>query len=178
MLELIPLILFFISFKLYGIYTATWILIASTSLMMLKQMILHKKLSKAEQLILASVWIFGLATVCFDNPVYLMWKPSFIFSLLSLALVYNEWSSQKTSNIIQTLLEKSMTMNYAGWQWMQRSWATFFALEALINAMVAVHCSLETWVHVKVIGLTLATLLFIIFQMTVVIRKYECKLMN
>ncbi len=176
MLELLPLILFFIAFKLYGIYTATWVLIASISASMLTQFIRHKQLTKTEQCILASVWVFGLATLYLNDPVYLMWKPTFIFTLFCLSLLYNEWRSQ--NNLIKALLEKSMAMSDAGWQWMQRSWAVFFALEAAINAIVALNCSLETWVNVKVIGLTIATLLFIVFQIIVVTRKYECKLMS
>lgn len=176
MLELLPLLIFFICFKVYNIYTATWSLMLSMSLVSIIHYKAHGHIKTSDQIILASVWLFGMMTLFLNDPVFLMWKPTFIFALFSGLLLWNSYRGK--SNTLKTLLGSQLTMNEKGWHWLRQSWTIFFALEAICNAVVASFCSLETWVNFKVIGLTCASLAFIVIQMWVIIRKYQCKIIN
>lgn len=171
MLDLIPLIAFFAAYKIYGTLAATWTLMISVTLVSLIQKI-RGELPHWQLFITSAVWVFGLMTLYFNEPHFLMWKPSFIFGIFSLVLLINHL--QKKDPLMQKLMGHALDMEEKGWIWLNASWCLYFALEAILNAVVATFMTFDSWVTFKVIGLTVMTGLFILIQMSILTKRFAC----
>ncbi|MDP1659660.1 MAG: septation protein IspZ, partial [Methylotenera sp.] len=85
--DLFPVILFFIAFKFFDIYTATAVAIIATIAQIIYSKIRHGKIEK--MLIISGVLItvFGGATLLLHDPKFILWKPTILYWLFSLSLV-------------------------------------------------------------------------------------------
>ena len=77
--DLFPVILFFIAFKYFGIFTATAVAIAATLGQIIYSKIRH---GKVEKMLLVSGGIIGLLggiTLILHDKSYIMWKPTVLY---------------------------------------------------------------------------------------------------
>lgn len=165
LIDLVPVLLFFIVFKLYGIYVATAVGIISTAIQVVVTFIWKKRLDRQQLLTLVVFIIFGGMTLYFHNPLFVKWKPTVIFWIMSLAFFLSRYIGEKT--IVQRMLEKGLdgvTLSERIWQQLNGLWVSFFLVIGAINIFVAYHFSTDAWVNFKLYGITGLLLLFCIFQ--------------
>ncbi len=171
--DLIPVILFFGTFKFFGIYTATQVGIAATFVQVFTTRWFKKKWDKMQVITLIAFLLFGGMTLYFHNPMFVKWKPTVVFAIFSLAIFYTQFFTQKP--FIQRLMESAITESgnvvpeYV-WKRLNFVWATFFLLLGLINIYVAYTFSLEVWVDFKFYGISGALILFSILQAVYLMR--------
>ncbi|MDG4813784.1 septation protein IspZ, partial [Hydrogenovibrio sp. 3SP14C1] len=79
LLDFIPLIIFFVLFKLYDIYIATGALIAATALQVVITYFLVKKVEKIQLITFALVAIFGGMTIFLHNDNFIKWKVTIVY---------------------------------------------------------------------------------------------------
>ena len=91
LLEFIPIILFFVAYKLYDIYVATAIIIVATILQVAYAFFKHKKVETMQLITLGLVIVFGGATIYLHDEQYLKWKFSIIEWLFGLAFLSLYW---------------------------------------------------------------------------------------
>ncbi|MGP1958778.1 MAG: septation protein A [Arsenophonus sp. NC-CH8-MAG3] len=163
LLDFIPLIIFFIVYKKVDIFYASGALIIATALSMLIKYLLYKKIEKSSLITLITVIIFSGLTLIFHNDIFIKWKVTVIYAIFSLALLVNQYLTQKP--LIQKLLGKEIYLANKIWRKLNLSWAIFFAICALINIYFAFWLPQDVWVNFKVFGLTTVTLIFSIFSM-------------
>lgn len=171
--DLLPVILFFITFKLYGIYVATQVGIAATFLQVILTRWLKKKWDKMQVVTLFAFLIFGGLTLYFHDPMFVKWKPTVVFSIFSVIILYTQFFMQKT--LIQRLMENSIkesgaVIPMAVWKRVNLLWALFFLTLALLNVYVAYNYSIETWVNFKFYGISGALIVFSILQAVYLMR--------
>jgi intracellular septation protein len=83
--DLLPVILFFVAFKMYDIYVATAIAIAVTLAMIIYAKIRHGKIEKMLLVNGAIISVLGGITLLLHDQTYIMWKPTAPGSRLSIA---------------------------------------------------------------------------------------------
>lgn len=158
LLDFLPLVVFFVFYKLYDIYYASGALIVATALALIFTWIKYRKVEKMTLITFAMVAIFGTLTLVFHNDEFIKWKVTVIYVLFSGALLVSQLILKKP--LIQRMLGKELTLPDHVWNKLNVSWAIFFLLCGLANIYVAFWLPQEVWVNFKVFGLTVLTLVF------------------
>ena len=160
--DLFPVILFFLVFKLLGIYAATTTAIIATLAQIAWVKFRH---GKVDGMLIASgviVVVFGGATLLLHDETFIKWKPTVLYWLFASVLFAAEIFWRK--NLIRCMMSKQMQMPDAVWRTLNHAWAGFFALLGVLNLYVAFHYSTESWVNFKLFGTTGLMLLFVVLQ--------------
>ncbi|GAB2930074.1 septation protein A [Hafnia psychrotolerans] len=158
LLDFLPLVVFFVFYKMYDIFVASGALIAATALALIFTWIKYRKVEKMTLITFAMVAIFGTLTLVFHNDEFIKWKVTVIYVLFSVALLVSQWVMKKP--LIQRMLGKELTLPDHVWNRLNFCWAIFFLVCGLANIYVAFWLPQELWVNFKVFGLTALTLVF------------------
>lgn len=165
--EFLPIVLFFVAFKLYGIYVATVVGIVATGLQLIITTLWKKRIDKKQLLTLIIFAVFGGMTLYFHNPIFVKWKPSIIFWIFGTILLLSHFVGKKT--LMQRLLEKmlegkgSSLPSYV-WLRLNLAWALFFLTLGSVNIFIAYTYSTEAWVNFKLYGILGLLFLFSFLQ--------------
>ncbi len=104
LLDFLPLVVFFIFYKLYDIFVASGALVVATGLALVASWVLYRKLEKMTIFTFVLVAVFGTLTLVFHNDEFIKWKVTVIYSLFALALLFSQWFMKQP--LIQTMLGK------------------------------------------------------------------------
>ena len=154
--DFIPVVAFFLSYKLAGIYVATAVLLAATLAQVALQWLRHRTVSRMMLITSALVLLFGGATLLLHDELFIMWKPTVLYLLFALALVGSQLFGAKP--LVQRLLESQLKAEDRVWRISNLAWAAFFLALAAINLVFVYRFSRDAWVNWKLgaIGLLLA----------------------
>ena len=81
-----PLVLFFVAFKLWGIYTATGVAIVASCAQILYFRTVRGKVAPVHWVSLAIIVVFGGATLLLHDETFIKWKPTVLYWLFALVL--------------------------------------------------------------------------------------------
>ena len=167
--DLFPVILFFVAFKFFGIYTATAVAIVATIAQIIYSKIRHGTVDK---MLLASgviITVFGGATLLLKDPTFIQWKPTILYWLFAVGLVASQFIFNK--NPMRNFMEKQISLPDAIWSKLNLAWVALFVALGFLNLYVAFNYSQDTWVNFKLFGITGILFVFIILQ-TLLLSKY------
>ena len=167
--DLFPVILFFITFKFFGIYVATATAIIATILQI--GWVKHKH-GKVDGMLIASgviIVIFGGATLLLHDETYIKWKPTVLYWLFAIGLISANSIFKK--NLIRNLMEKQINMPDSIWGKLNLAWALFFAGLGVLNLYIAFNFSTDIWVNFKLFG-TIALMFAFVIGQSLVLGKY------
>ena len=145
-------------------------LIVATIVSILIVWILEKKIPMVPLLSGILITLFGGLTIYFDNPIFIYIKPTIINILFGLALLFGKYFTEEP--ILKKILGKSLALSNEGWILLNKRWIFFFFSLAILNELVWRTQSEEFWVNFKVWGILPITLIFTIFQISL-INKYK-----
>lgn len=157
-----PIICFFIAFKLNGVYVATGVTMAACVLQNIVYGLIHKRFEKLHVITLFSVLILGGFTLFFHNAIFIQWKPSIIYWIFAVVLLFSQYVSGK--NLLAHLLGDKIVLPKKVWNQLNISWSLFFIFLGLLNVYVIYHYSMNAWVNFKLFGTLGLTLAFTIAQ--------------
>lgn len=174
-IDFIPLILFFIVYKLDprsvelagqsvelgGIFSATAVLIASSVLVYGVLFVIQRKLEKGQWLTLLACLLFGGMTLAFHSETFLKWKAPVVNWLFALAFLASHFIGDKL--LIQRMLGHAVSLPQPIWHRLNLAWIAFFLFSGCANLFVAFTFH-EFWVDFKVFGSLGLTLLFLVGQ--------------
>ncbi|CUA98954.1 septation protein A [Thiomonas bhubaneswarensis] len=160
--DFFPIILFFIVFKVAGIYAATAVTIAATFAQIGWVWFKHRKVEPMLWLSLGVVVIFGGATLLFHNDTFIKWKPTVLYWLFAVILAGAQLLQGK--NLMRSLMGKQMQLPDPIWNRVNWSWVAFFALMGVLNIVIAYNFSTNLWVDFKLFGSLGLTLVFVLGQ--------------
>ena len=160
--DFFPIVLFFIAFKFYGIYVATAVAIAASIVQVLAFWYKHKRVEKMHIITLALIIVLGGATLFFHNEWYIKWKPTAINWILALIFLGSHFIAKKP--LIQTMMDKNISLPELVWSKLNVSWIVFFTVMGIANIYVAYNFDTDTWVNFKLFGVLGLTLVFVIIQ--------------
>lgn len=167
--DLFPVILFFIAFKFFGIFTATAVAMIATIGQIIYSKIRHGAVDKMLLMSGAIITVFGSATLLLKDPQFIQWKPSILYWLFTAGLLGSQLFFKK--NPIRSMMEKQVSLPDAIWSRLNIAWALLFFALGFLNLYVAYNYSQDIWVDFKLFGITGIMFLFIIVQ-TLFISKY------
>lgn len=162
MFDLFPIILFFVAFKLWGIFTATAVAIVATLVQIAWVAFRHRKVDPMLWLSLGIVVIFGGATLVLHDETFIKWKPTVLYWAFSVVLMVSQVALGK--NLIEAMMGKQISLPPRIWTQLNFIWSVFFALLGILNLFVAFHFSTDAWVDFKLFGATGILVVFIVGQ--------------
>ena len=174
-IDFIPLLLFFIVFKLAprtvefagqsielgGIFSATGVLIASSVVVYGTLFAVQKRLEKGQWLTLAACLLFGGMTLAFHSETFLKWKAPVVNWLFALGFAGSHWIGDKL--LIQRMMGHAISLPAPVWRNLNLAWIAFFLIAGSANLFVAFTFQ-SIWVDFKVFGSLGMTLLFLVGQ--------------
>lgn len=179
-LELLPIILFFITYQMDGesisigswtlqfdgIFTATAVLMIATVLQVLITWLITREVEKKLWWLLLAVLAFGAATLFFRNELFIQWKPT-IFNW-GLAAVFTGTMLFAEKSLLQKMLDHQLHLPDRTWGYLNQLWIANFLVVGALNLYVAYYFSEETWVTYKLYSAIGFTVLLMVLTMVIV----------
>ena len=185
--ELIPLILFFIAFKMDGetysllnfsyefdgIYSATAILMAATAIQVVLTRIITGKVEKQLLWLFGIIVVAGSATLILRNDIFIMWKPTVFNWGLALVLLGGMFLGKKS--LLEKMLGQQIQLPAAAWLRLNQVWIANFLIVGSLNLYVAYNFSQAAWVNYKLYSSIGFTLVLMIITMIIVVPHIKDK---
>lgn len=186
-LELIPLILFFIAFKMDGetysllnysytfdgIYSATAILMAATAIQVVLTRIITGKVEKQLLWLFGIIVVAGSATLILRNDIFIMWKPTVFNWGLALVLVAGMLLGKKS--LLEKMLGQQIELPAIAWSRLNQLWIANFSIVGSLNLYVAYNFSQAAWVNYKLYSSIGFTVVLMIITMIIVVPHIKDK---
>jgi len=166
--DFLPILLFFIVYKIYDIYMATAVLIAASFLQTTLFWFINRRFEKAHLITLVLVCLFGGATLLLHNEMFIKWKPTVINWLFAAAFLGSQFIGRK--NLIERMMGDHIDLPARIWTQLNLAWSSFFIFLGLANLFVVYTFDTDVWVNFKLFGLLGLTLLFVIAQSLYIAR--------
>jgi len=161
--DLLPVVFFFIAYKMAGIYVATGVLIVGVLLQTAISWFRHRKVSPMLLTSAVLVLVFGGLTLLIHDATFIKWKPTIVNLLFAGAFVASQFMRGPT--IVQRLMGENLQLKPESlWTRLNLMWVAFFLVCAALNLYVAYNYSEDTWVNFKLFGLMGLTLVFALAQ--------------
>jgi intracellular septation protein len=160
--DFFPILLFFICYKFYGIYTATAVAMAASVAQVVFHRIKHQHYEKLHLISLGLILVLGGATLFFHNPWFIKWKPTGIYWLSALVFMGSSFIGKKP--LIQKMMENNVNLPQKIWSRLNMAWSIFFLLMGTLNLYVAYHYNTDVWVNFKLFGGVGCMLVFVFIQ--------------
>ena len=180
-LELGPLVLFFIGNYFFGILWGTGILVFATLISISVSWFIDKKIPLMASFGCAAVVFFGVLTLIFDRDValqtgsevgiflFIKIKPTVVSLLIGLGLIATDLLGY---NPLKSIMSSGLNLSPKGWKNLTRLWVVMFISMALANELAWRNLTTDDWVSFKAFGIPILSIVFAVFSIPV-IRKYS-----
>ena len=196
--DLFPVILFFAAYKITGIYPEAslelahqWFgsqidpklvpILISTAVTMLATLvqisiawIIFRKIGAMLWISFGIIMLFGGATLLFQNPTFIKWKPTALFWLFGSILAISSFFFKK--NLLQKMMGAQISLPDHAWVRLNFLYIGFFTLMGGLNLYVAYNYPEPIWVNFKVFwaqGLIIAFTILQVFYISRFIKEEE-----
>jgi len=105
-------------------------------------------------------------TLYFDDKTFFYMKPTIINLLFAIILLFGKIVLKVS--FLKKVLGESLKLTDEGWNILTDRWIYFFIFIALLNEVVWRTQSEEFWVQFKVFGMIPITIIYTIFQVSVI----------
>jgi len=161
-----PIVLFFISYKIWGLMPATAVLIAASVAAVIVGFIRARRLPWAPIITTAIVVVFGGLTLIFHNDTFIKMKPTVVYTLFAVTL----WCGLLFKKpLMERLMGAGIKMDHFGWRKLEARFALFCAGMAILNEIVWRTQTEDFWVNFK-FGSIFLTFLFMATQLPMIKR--------
>ena len=171
--DLLPVVLFFVAFKLADIYVATAVAIGTTFVQVGWLKFRGKRVDAMLWASFGIIAVFGGATLLLQNEIFIKWKPTVLYWLLGALLAGAAVVFRR--NLIRMMLSEQVQLPDAVWNRLNWSWVGFFAFMGALNLYVAYNYSTDLWVNFKLFGGMGLMLVFVVVQALFLARHVEDK---
>jgi intracellular septation protein len=162
--EFAPLVAFIVAYYLRGLYAATAVLMGAMLLLLAVDWLRTRSIPPMHALSTVLVLVFGGATLALHDRVFIQWKPTVFFWLVSLAFIGSFWIGARTlaerllgATLAQAFGER-LRMSAARWRRLNLLWAVFYGLLGALNVVVLRYLSERAWVALKLVDFVLMVL--------------------
>lgn len=151
LLEFLPVILFFIVYKLSGMQAAAITLVVATLIQMVILKLKYGKIEKKQAIIGGAIMFFGCLTAYFNDVRYLQWRVTIVYSIFASVLLIAQFGFK--TPLIKKLLGKELSLPERVWYKLNFGWAMLFVLCVALNIYISQNLSEEIWVNFKSFGI-------------------------
>jgi intracellular septation protein len=171
LLEMGPLVLFFLVYTRFGIFAGTGALMAATIVALAVTYSLTRHLPVMPMVTAAMVVVFGGATLLLHDATFVKMKATIVYLLFAAALLGGLLFGKA---LLSVAFDSVMNLTEEGWRKLTLRWGLFFIAMAAVNEFVWRTQPEDFWVKFKVFGFVPLTILFAISQ-TPLMLKHELK---
>ena len=165
--EVGPLVAFFIANWTSGIFWGTGVLMAATAAALAVSWGLTRKLAVMPLISAGFVGVFGTLTLWLHDDTFIKVKVTLINALFGAALLGGLYFGQL---FLKLVMGEAVRMTDEGWRKLTIRWAIFFFAMAVLNEFVWRTQSNDFWVNFKVFGLLPISLVFALAQAPLMTR--------
>lgn len=163
-----PLLVFFVGFKVLGMIAGTAAFMAAIAVAVLVSKVKLGKVSPMLWLSAVLVLFFGSLTIYFHDERFIQIKPTIIYAFFA-AMLLGGWLRGRP--LLKYLLGAAYKgLGEEGWLKLSRNWGFFFLFMALANEVMRANLSFDTWLSIKVWGVTIISLLFAAANIPMLLR--------
>lgn len=160
--DLLPVVLFFVAYKLDGIYVATAVLIVTSLAQVAWLWFRHGRVERMPLITALLVLLLGGATLLLHDETFVKWKPTVVNWLFALAFLGSQFIGGKT--LVERMMASAIDLPAEIWNRLNSLWVAFFALMGAVNLYVAFNFTTDIWVDFKLFGMLGLTLVFVVLQ--------------
>jgi len=170
-LEMGPLVAFFVTNYKFGIFPATGVLMVCVVATLIASWILTRHLPVMPVVTCVAVVFFGALTFLFNDELFIKLKPTIVNSIFG-AILLGALALGKP--LLPVVLDSVLKLTDEGWRKLTLRWGLFFFLLAVINEIVWRTQTTDFWVSFKAFGIMPLTIGFALAQLPL-IMKHELK---
>ena len=174
LLDFFPVIVFFVLYKIFGIYVGTAGLMISSVFQIVLLKIRYGKVEFMYKLSFVLIIVFGAVTLIFHNVMFLKWKITVLNWLLGIVFLGSQLFTKKS--LIERMMAHQMQMPAKIWSKLNLMWGVYFLVVGSVNLYVMYHYSTADWVNFKLFGMLILTLIFVFIQtvyLILVMKKHK-----
>lgn len=134
LVDFFPIILFFVAYKIQGIYWATGVAILAAAIQVGWLWWRHRRVENMHLATLALLVVFGGLTIALHDPIFVMWKPTIVNWLFALVFLGSQWVGERT--LIERMMSHAIEVPSNIWRRLNLGWSAFFFASGLANLYV------------------------------------------
>jgi intracellular septation protein len=165
--DFLPVIAFFVAYKLADIYVATGVIIVASVLQVSIYWFWKRRVNPMHLVSSGLVLVFGGLTLLIHDKAFIMWKPTAVNWLFAAAFLVSLWRRVSDRPLIQRMMSAAggeLELSEALWRRLNWLWIAFFVVMGAANLLVFRYFDENTWVNFKAWGMLGLTLAFIVLQ--------------
>jgi intracellular septation protein len=133
--DFFPVLLFFVAYKLYGIYEATAVAIVASFLQVGVHWFRRRRVEKMHLVTLGLLVVLGGLTILLQDRTFIMWKPSIVNWLFAIVFLGSQYIGEKT--LVERAMGRALVVPKPVWLRLNQLWVLFFLLTGAANLYVA-----------------------------------------
>lgn len=168
-----PLIVFFVTYKLsgsglQGSLVATLAFMVAAAISIIVGLTVVKRVSPMVWISTVLIIGFGAITLYLRDPRFIQMKPTIIY--VGFAVLLGAGLLRRKPLLKWLFGPVFPGLTDEGWMKLSRNWAIFFLLLAVANEIMRAVLTFDTWLSVKVWGVSIVSFLFAIANMPMLLR--------
>jgi intracellular septation protein len=160
--DFFPIIVFFVVYRIAGMYAATAAIIAAMALQIGYQWVRHRKVNNMLLISGLLVAALGGVTLALRNPLFIQWKPTIVNWLFAAAFLGSQLFGAKT--LTERVMGHAIELEPAVWRQLNIMWVVNFLVLGAANIYVVYNFDEATWVNFKLFGMLGLSLLTAVGQ--------------
>ncbi|MBO6917500.1 MAG: septation protein A [Rhizobiaceae bacterium] len=149
------------------IFIATALFMAATSISLAVSWVLTRTIPIMPLITGVIVLIFGALTLWLQDETFIKMKPTIVNTLFGSTLLIGHLFGK---SFLRYAFDAAFNLDDEGWKKLTIRWGIFFFFLAAINEIVWRNFSTDFWVAFKVWGVMPISMIFMVFQMRVVMQ--------
>lgn len=171
LIDLGPLVVFFVVNGRFGIIPATGAFMAATAAALVAAYAMTRKLPRMTLVSGAFVLVFGGLTIALHDDTFIKIKPTLVYTLFAVILFGGLYMGRHP---LRYLLDTALPgMSEQGWAVLTKRWGWFFVVAAIANEIAWRNVSTDVWVGMKLWLFLPASLLFAMAQTPFILKNSD-----
>jgi intracellular septation protein len=170
LLELGPLVLFFIANGKWGIFVGTTVFVVTTAIVLPLYRWLEGRWPIMPMIGGFFVLVFGGLTLWLQDDTFIKLKPTIVNCLFGVILGGGLLLGRP---LLKPIFGTAFQLTDAGWKQLTLRWSLFFFVLAIINEIAWRGFSTETWIASKLFVSFPLTMIFAFFQIGLLRRNWD-----
>ena len=169
-----PLLIFFLTYKFVGsggiasMITATLVFMVTILIAIIVGLVVLKRVSPMTWISAVLILGFGGLTIYFHDPKFIQIKPTIVYLFFGFMLLAGLLRKKAVLRWLFGPIFPGLTDH--GWMKLTRNWALFFLFLAGANEVMRATLDFDTWLTVKVWGVTALCMVFAGANMPMLLR--------
>ncbi|MCP5369094.1 MAG: septation protein A [Rickettsiaceae bacterium] len=167
LVELLPLLAFFIGYKTQDIFAGTLYMLIASVISIISLYIIEKQINKTSLISTVLILISGSLTLISGDSQFVKMKPTILYTLFAFILLYTNSQGRPA---VKYLFRSTISMEEDKWKILNTKFMYFFFSMAIINEIIWRSYSESIWVNFKVFWTLPITMGFILYQIPFLLK--------